>query len=588
MDIWLNDFLFNQMTDPHINLYPAPSKTVQGVKWGYINEKGKMKIKQIYDHAMDFQENGLAIVEVNGKFGLIKPDGTYLVQPRYESIYPFSEGRAVVIDDEGFKVIDEKGKIVTIKPYTFIGSYSNDRAVFSQLTGEGSYLYGYLDRQGKEIIPAKYILANDFYDEKAVVKTAPQEFALINKNGETLYKYQYSYVGNHGNGLLPFKEKEDGKFGYIDFKGNVVIPPQFTMAQPFEFGFAVVNVGESFKIQYKLIDTKGNFIFPESYNDIRLLSKNRAAIGIPRDKDWPYLGSKYALATVDGKILTDFKFSSILDFKGGLASAWTGEETFFITKNGTRASNFPIVQGDGTLSLEGSIIRANVDQRMAYYNRSGQIIWQQNKVISLNHQYKVIEEKFKGNHDDIIYYPQMNGIKDPLLEQRVNEELKKLTLGIYENLPADGKNISYTGDFSIEFFKKPLVVIKIEGYEYPYGAAHGMPSRIFALINLENGRFYKLEDLFKPNSAYVKVLSDIIQNQIEHDEQYSYVFPDAFKEIQPDQPFFIDGNNLYLYFAPYEIAPYAASFPTFKIPFADIMDIIDTDGEFWKSFHRQG
>jgi hypothetical protein len=42
---------------------------------------------------------------------------------------------------------------------------------------------------------------------------------------------------------------------------------------------------------------------------------------------------------------------------------------------------------------------------------------------------------------------------------------------------------------------------------------------------------------------------------------------------------------LYIYFTPYEIAPYAAGFPTFKIPFTQILNIIDEEGEFWKAFN---
>lgn len=44
-------------------------------------------------------------------------------------------------------------------------------------------------------------------------------------------------------------------------------------------------------------------------------------------------------------------------------------------------------------------------------------------------------------------------------------------------------------------------------------------------------------------------------------------------------------DKLAIYFEPYEIAAYAAGFPTFYIPYDEMIDIIDTEGEFWKSFH---
>lgn len=46
-----------------------------------------------------------------------------------------------------------------------------------------------------------------------------------------------------------------------------------------------------------------------------------------------------------------------------------------------------------------------------------------------------------------------------------------------------------------------------------------------------------MKDLFIRKSPYVKVISDIIGEQIKDNEKYSYLFPDAYKGIQPDQPF---------------------------------------------------
>ncbi|MFD2879201.1 RsiV family protein [Paenibacillus rhizoplanae] len=127
-------------------------------------------------------------------------------------------------------------------------------------------------------------------------------------------------------------------------------------------------------------------------------------------------------------------------------------------------------------------------------------------------------------------------------------------------------------------------MLELSGYHFPFGAAHGMPTRIYEHINLRTGKFYTLSDLFKPGSKYVQKLSDIVGKQIANDPQYSYVFPDTYKGITADQPFYVDAQALYLYFAPYEIAPYSAGFPTFRIPYAEIMGLISTEGEFWQSF----
>ncbi|MDF2839766.1 MAG: rsiV 2, partial [Clostridia bacterium] len=102
---------------------------------------------------------------------------------------------------------------------------------------------------------------------------------------------------------------------------------------------------------------------------------------------------------------------------------------------------------------------------------------------------------------------------------------------------------------------------------------------------LISGRFYELKDLFKSDSDYVKILSDIIALQIKNDPQYSYIFPDEYKGIAPDQPFFVKEDALYIYFNVYEIGPYAVGFPTFRIPYTEIKSIINSEGSFWQAFH---
>ena len=80
-------------------------------------------------------------------------------------------------------------------------------------------------------------------------------------------------------------------------------------------------------------------------------------------------------------------------------------------------------------------------------------------------------------------------------------------------------------------------------------------------------------------------LNKIIQKMIDSDPQYEYVNKDAFKSIRIDQDFYIDGDNLYIYFPPYEIGPYAAGFITFKIPFSEISGMINKNGAFYLSFN---
>jgi len=565
-------------------LFPAAVKEVGGTRWGYVDERGAWRIPPTYEHATDFPASGPAVVQQDGKYGAIDASGRLVVPSEYEWIDEFSEGRATAFDRDGSRVIDESGRVLTKKAYAFVGKYHEGRALFSELRGD-TYLYGYLDRDGNEAIPAAFREAGDFADGKAVVKIAENEFALIGPAGERKATYPFAFVGVPGDGLLSFRKAEDGKYGYIDESGRTVIEPKYTEANPFREGRAVVNVGENFKNEYGLIDRTGAFVVEPKYNEIRQLGDGRAALGEALDPSQPFVGSKYAVADQnDGRLLTDFRFYDVQEFHDGLASATDVGQTYFIGRDGRPAPGFPRFDGSGTLSLRGDIVEADIDQRRFYYDRRlGTVVWAPNTTIPLSSPYVVLEKKYKPNRDYLVYYPQVMGMRDAASQEQANRRLRELSE--VKDVPAGQLDYSYTGDFEVPFFRKSLLVLELNAYHYPWGAAHGMPSLVYAHLNMTNGRFYALKDLFLPGSDYVKTLSDIVGEQIKTDPHYEFLFPDSYEGIKPDQPFFVTADALHLYFQPYEIGPYAVGFPTFRIPFADIMGIIDVEGEFWKAFH---
>ena len=564
-------------------LYCASLKTKDGTKWGFINEKGEFVINPHFEFASDFQKNGLATVKKDGKFGCIDKEGNFVIPPKFETIIDFSEGRAIVVFNGRFHVIDETGQILTTKGYSFISMYQHSRAMVADTVKDGNYRYGYLNKEGNVAIPLQYETASDFKDSLAVVKIKEGKFALIDKHGNIVTTFHYFYVGNYGDKLLAFKKTSNDRLGYLDMKGNVVIGPKFTVALPFENGRAVVNTAADYRNKYGLIDRKGTYVIQPVYNDMMILGENRVAVGRAVDEEKPYLGSNYAIANWNGELLTKFLYEHVSRFDQGIASVSDGEKAFFIDRSGSRARGLPAVVGADSVMLIGKLVRVMKSNRISYLNRKGKLVWKQNTIIPLTRRYRILEKKYEPNKNYVVFYPQVDGLKNAVVESVVNKKLKELSN--LKKIAADEKlEYSYMGDFNVTFFKKNLLVLELYSDEYYFGAAHGMPSKNYAKINMINGCFYELKDLFKNDSDYVGRLSEIVGTMIETDPQYDYVFPGAYQGIAADQPFYVTENTLYLYFAPYEIGPYAAGFPTFEIPFSNLMDIIDTKGEFWLSF----
>ncbi|MYL34901.1 DUF3298 domain-containing protein [Pontibacillus yanchengensis] len=568
----------------HPKLFPAPINSKEGERWGYIDVRGDFRIQPQYGMANDFQKNGLAIVEAeNGNYGVIDTKGHFIVNPNYQFISPYQDGRAVASDQKGFGVIDERGNVLTNTYYNFIGSYQDDVAVFSQKTEAGT-LYGYLNKKGEEAIPAQYLFAEGFKERKALVKIHENQYALLNKEGKLLYTYPYPYVGQRGDGLLAFQRDTDGKYGYINERGKVVLETQYDGAQAFRDGRAVVNRIDDYLYYYGLINKSGKKIVDIEYNDIEQLGENRISVGKAVNADQPYLGSLYAIATSNGELLSDYRYESVLPYKKSLASAHDREHTFFLNRKGKIAQNLPILPGQGTLSIEGPLIKAKIDYQIYYVNYAGEIVWRPRKTIRLNNQYRVLQMKYKPNPDYLVYYPIVRGMEDVVAQREVNDRLKEYSQ--VKPIPSDQQlEYSYYGNFEIEFFQKELLVLELNGSQYYFGAAHPMPTKIYTNINLADGEFFELKDLFKPGSSYVEVISEIVAAQIAEDENNFYVFPDAYQGIKPDQPYYVNNESLFVYFPPYEIAPYVAGFVTFEIPFSEIIDIIDQKGAFWRAFH---
>ncbi|WP_318502358.1 WG repeat-containing protein [Bacillus sp. T3] len=569
-----------------MRLFPASIKTAEGTKWGYINELGQFVILPKFENAYDFQENGLAIVWSDGLAGVIDQNGQFVIHLKYESIQPFSEGFAVVHEEgQGMKVIDEAGKEITNKAYSFISAFQEGRAVFQDHIHGNDIRYGYLNSKGKIIIPPQYEFANDFHGGKALVRINDRTFALIDMNGKQLQTFPFEQMGVQSEGLVSFKKTNNEKTGYVNESGEIMIPPRFSNAMPFENSRAVVNTSEDIRNQYGLIYKSGEFVIPPNYNEIILLGGNRAAIGEAIDANFPYIGSKFSVAdTTNGRFLTGFDFDHVNAYEGEYSSVTKGLTSYFINRNGNKVSNLPSIKGVGTLSLEGNIIKAFVDERISYYERNGKLVWKQNSSIPITRKVRIVERKYRPNKDYLVYYPQIEGMKDESAQAKVNQTLRKESK--VKKLPSNEQmNYSYSGDFSVQFLQKNLLVLELTGYEYHFGAAHGMPSKVNIHIDLKSGKIYQLKDLFLLRSDYEKVLSGMIEKKIK--EQPDNYFPlDKPIEIKEDQSFYVTKDKLVIYFLPYEIAAFAFGFPEFHIPYEQIKSLINVKGEFWNSFNR--
>jgi hypothetical protein len=118
------------------------------------------------------------------------------------------------------------------------------------------YRYGYLNKQGKVVIPATFAFAKAFHKGRASAQRAASgKWGYIDKTGTYVVYPKFDQAPDHlEDGLNPVMI--GGKWGYCDKAGQMIIAPQFDIAHPFREGLASVKHGE----MWSFINEKGWYV----------------------------------------------------------------------------------------------------------------------------------------------------------------------------------------------------------------------------------------------------------------------------------------------------------------------------------------
>ena len=119
------------------------------------------------------------------KWGFIDRAGKLVIEPKYDEVFPFSDGLALVKEGERYAFIDTLGRVRhafdttvhSVTPFAF------GRALLWVSTRIGKR-YGFLDTAGTWVIPPTYESASSFSDSLAVVDN--QSYVDVNGKSVTI------------------------------------------------------------------------------------------------------------------------------------------------------------------------------------------------------------------------------------------------------------------------------------------------------------------------------------------------------------------------------------------------------------------
>ncbi|GAB6991904.1 PdaC/SigV domain-containing protein [Paenibacillus pini] len=185
--------------------------------------------------------------------------------------------------------------------------------------------------------------------------------------------------------------------------------------------------------------------------------------------------------------------------------------------------------------------------------------------------------KTDKNSTLLAHYPMITGLADEQAQQTINDALKKQAQTFAEESASAAKKRVGTIEPTYDFIQNYLVTYNSNGVislitdQYSYtGGAHGMTNRVGMTFSLKDGKQLELADLLKATPDYKQKLNKIIMDKTKKDPNV-FDKQEGFKSLKDKPDFYVKENGLAIFFQQYEIAPYASGFPTYIIPFGDIL-----------------
>ena len=231
-------------------------------KIGYVDRNGTFVIMPQFDEAYAFA-SGVARVAVGGKTGVIDTTGHWVLSSDGATAHApvpyqdFSEGLAPFGSIERCGYVTNRGEVAIEANFASCRHFSEGLAAIQRADGAAAFI----DRNGKEVFGG-FGDALAFADGLAPAATAETDGTLrwgfVDHEGRWVIPARYEEVHIFQEGLAAVRQ--NGRFGYVDRSGRVVIPARYIGAGPFRRGVArVATISGALDT---VIDRRGTPIWP--------------------------------------------------------------------------------------------------------------------------------------------------------------------------------------------------------------------------------------------------------------------------------------------------------------------------------------
>lgn len=277
--------------------------------YGLISDTGEILAEPQFLFPFLFADIGLAQVVTEKGCAYINTAGVIVIE-EYDAKYAsrFYSGYATIekASEDGksyYQFIDKYGRLISSTPFDSAGNFAPNGLAAAAVDGE----YGYIDNTGEFVIDPQFDHGRIFDENGYAVVRDGGKFAILYESGllMTDFIYDECYRTWSNFEVLPYSSfavLQDGQWGLIGERGNVLIEPQFdeicfSDSKEFE-GYHFFNLSEYDLAMVKtggkrgIISLTGEVLLPPiaEQESLRVSSNGMVAVCV---------GEKYGYARLD-------------------------------------------------------------------------------------------------------------------------------------------------------------------------------------------------------------------------------------------------------------------------------------------------
>lgn len=304
------------------------------------------------------QTNDLFRFRQDGKWGYFQADGTTVIPAKYDYGTDFSDGVAAVYINNKLQFINTGEDVLAEREgnKASVGPFHNGVAILST----GIWMT-YVDTKGEDILKQttqEATLLKDFYEGLALVELLGGKIGYINERGDWIIPPVYEKGTRFSLDVAAVKMS--GKWGFITKEGKVKIPFKYEDANSFQECLASVKDTGGFGF----IDLEGRVVIPTQFEFAESFSNGLALVR---------QDGKYGFILPSGEIKLPITMAFATSFKEGLSFAEQNGRYGFINQDGNWVIE-PQYDYSTLSEFRGGLAIVQKNGVWTYIDRSGKIV----------------------------------------------------------------------------------------------------------------------------------------------------------------------------------------------------------------------